>query len=262
MSFLDACRYSRQDDDTILADLNAWSASLSAEERASWLVNAPKPDVRSQRRARRTKIPHVYVNSDGDLTISVDSRAAIVNSSSVPEHTAPSDSMRPQFWDSFCDTTVVTTTPTFPGSMNTIAIVGGRGGQFCSDTAEGVVCNRQRQGPWEIFHTQRIDAHFTGLVRLTSRREDPWNVWCADEFTNGVNCNRRTPGDWERFVFYKVRCGPRSSWRDIGWAIAGLNRGQFCSDDIGGRLRCNRNTVRNWEVHRIAAFTGVNWVWV
>lgn len=115
-----------------------------------------------------------------------------------------------------------------------VAFLGGDGKQYCSDTREGITCNRDRVGKWERF-TVVVVGH--NKIALRSGRT---GKYCAER-ENALECHSNRIREWE--VFHVNRLSNMLSLR------GGRTR-KFCSDTEDGII-CDKKFVKRSEVFTV-----------
>jgi hypothetical protein len=88
-------------------------------------------------------------------------------------------------------------------------------GKYCSDTDNGVFCNKEEAGPYETFHLQHLGS---GQYSMRSARR---SLYCGQTF-EGISCGAPTVGIPEVFVFRPV--GKKNI------SIQNNENHKFCSD--------------------------------
>jgi len=126
-----------------------------------------------------------------------------------------------------------------------IALIGGRSGRYCTDDDEGVTCNREVIGPWEIF-TVRYDAgswSFQGGRQGKYMSDQPEGIKFKgmEEFPTGEL------GKWEQFTVVTSA--------DDTIAIRGGRNSQYCKDDnVNKILQCTASQIGEWERFKVVNF--------
>lgn len=102
-------------------------------------------------------------------------------------------------------------------------IRGSRNNQYCSDSANGMICNADMAGPQETFYIQKLN---NGEYAIQSTKN---NLWCSQTST-GMRCLSSTISDNEVFNIIHVGKGK--------FAILNTNNKLYCVDN-GNGLSCN-----------------------
>ncbi len=110
-------------------------------------------------------------------------------------------------------------------------IRGSRNNLYCTDDANGLICNQDFAGPHETFLIQSLGK---GQYALQSTKN---NLWCSHT-TTGVRCTAPIVGDWE--VFNIKHLGKRK------YSIQSNRNKQYCSDSGHGWV-CDVPTMYGWE---------------
>ena len=110
-------------------------------------------------------------------------------------------------------------------------IRGSRNKLYCSDDANGVLCNKDLAGPHETFYVQNLGR---GQFSIRSVRR---NLYCSQTAT-GMRCTAPTVGDWEVFNISHLGKGR--------YAIQSNRNKQYCSAS-GQGLVCDVPNMYGWQ---------------
>lgn len=289
----DACRFGERmrRDKAALADLNAWTATLSAEQRAAFDAASstdtfpagplsPKVTGPASHMSRRPS-DKMYLTATGELVTQAALCSTLLrsNTTAVLLNTVPAEEtlavpstgdVRAQNWSPECDIQkgLATRTGLICGKGGAIAIRGGNGGQWCSAEVsewESVVrCNRYEQGSWEVFQatSSRWSRDWYTLRSMSSQLVCGATPETTDNpYDGGVSCNHGTVAKrTDNFRFTQILCGQAGDRKPIGWSIT-TRANKFCCDDWDSTLRCDRGTLATWEVHSVFCWKVASQQW-
>jgi hypothetical protein len=122
---------------------------------------------------------------------------------------------------------------------NYYTMIGGRNNKFCSDTPDGIACNRDSAfGHWETFQLVRTGTDKFGL------KGGRFGRYCADT-PDGIACNRdNIYGPWEQFQLEKTGVDK--------YALKGGRNNKYCADE-GDIIKCDRDNIYgDWEQFSIS----------
>jgi len=113
-------------------------------------------------------------------------------------------------------------------------IKGGRERRYCTDDANGLICNTMTPGPLEMFTIQHLDGEKYAIQGYRS------GLWCTQTRT-GLRCESPVVGDWEVFRFHPLPDGT--------YAIQSNRNGQWCAD-MGNGMVCDIPSMNDWDFQK------------
>tara|TARA_R100001163_G_C5066538_1_gene205023 strand:+ start:3248 stop:3829 length:582 start_codon:yes stop_codon:yes gene_type:complete len=113
-------------------------------------------------------------------------------------------------------------------------IRGSRQQRYCTDSPNGLICNRQIQGPLEIFTLQHLEGIKYAIQGYRS------GLWCTHTVT-GLRCESPVVGDLQVFNLHPMGDGTHGiqSNRNKNWCI-----------DSGNGMQCDVSSMNGWDYQK------------
>lgn len=121
-------------------------------------------------------------------------------------------------------------------------IRGSRNNRYCTDDANGLICNADLAGPHETFYLQNLGKNQYAFKSMKN------GLWCTVTST-GIRCTSPTVDDWGTFNIRHLGKGK--------YSIQSNKAKSYCSDS-GHGVACDVPTMYGWEFQQFE-FIKIPW---